>query len=103
MAIHYIGRLAPQSGKRACGAVSGQAESHDLHATDCMGCKAALLETVIVHTEPGSVPATIAEVQSGQVALSWFGQDRVWMPWHRLDIPNPWSKVEPDAPAPVGA
>jgi hypothetical protein len=93
MAIHYIGRLAPVPGKRACPDPTAGAESYDLHATDCGDCRTSLIGAVIRHAEPGSIPATIAEVRDHEVALSMFGADRVWMPWHKIDIPNPWMRV----------
>lgn len=96
MAIHYIGPLAPQPGRRACGEASGQAESYDLHATDCGGCKTALLGVQIIHGEPGSIPMRIAEVTEHQVALTTFGTDRMWVPWHKLDVPNPWHRHAPE-------
>lgn len=42
MSIHYIGKLQRTPGKRACGSVSGQADSRSWHATDCRDCKMTL-------------------------------------------------------------
>ncbi len=92
--IHYIGRLQKTPGRRACGSVTGQADSHDLAATDCQDCKASLVGLTVVHAQPGSVAAPIAEAHPAQVGLSHFGDDRMWMPWRQLDIPNPWKVAE---------
>ena len=92
--IHYMGRLSPNGqGTIACGEGKGAA-SYDLAAADCADCRASLVGMVVVHAEPGSVPATIAEAGEHYVALSWFGTDRIEMPWRQLDIPNPWSRAE---------
>lgn len=41
--IHYIGKLQRTPGRRACGAVSGQADSRSWHATDCSACQDTLV------------------------------------------------------------
>ena len=73
MAIHYIGELQRTPGRRACDAVSGQADARSWHATDCSACLDTLIGLRVrwIGTDP--IRGTIAQ-RHGQRVIVHFGE-----------------------------
>ncbi len=68
--IHYNGPLSPRPHRRACGAVSAQAEAKTWHATDCRGCKASM-EGLLVTDESGRLRGQILSVSGHHARVAW--------------------------------
>jgi hypothetical protein len=68
MAIHYNGTLSIRPNRRACGAVTAQAEAKTWHATDCAACKKTLVGMVL-KGRAGDARAVILGVEGSAVRI----------------------------------
>jgi hypothetical protein len=94
--IHYIGELqAGPAGKRACNAVSGQADSRHWHAVDCGDCKATLVGLQVRWIGTSQAIGTVRSVQDNRaVVFSYAGVDTSSL----YELESSWEKVpESDA------
>jgi hypothetical protein len=92
--IHYIGKLqAGPEGKRACGAVSGQADSRSWHAVDCGDCKATLVGLQVRWIGTGQAIGNVRSVQGNRVVIfSHAGADSPSL----FELENSWEKAPSD-------